>query len=77
MTPRRPWWRRSFSLTSITVKAGADVYFSNGGTIDHTMTSDDGTSFDTGSVTAGQTKESPPPRRPASTASTARSTRAR
>jgi plastocyanin len=44
---------KDFSLTSITVTSGKDVYFSNEGSAPHTMTSDDGTSFDTGTIQGG------------------------
>ncbi len=55
---------KEFSLTSVTVKAGADVYFSNQGTINHTMTSDNGTSFNTNVVAAGKQAEFKAPTTP-------------
>jgi plastocyanin len=46
----------AFTNPNLTVKAGADVYFSNKDSFDHTLTADDG-SFDTGHVKGGATDE--------------------
>lgn len=46
----------AFTTPTLTVKAGADVYFDNQDGFDHTMTADDG-SFDTGHVKGGATEE--------------------
>ena len=43
---------KDFSLTSITVPAGADVAVENSGSATHTVTADDG-SFDSGKVAGG------------------------
>ena len=48
---------KDFSLTSITVESGEDVYFDNQGAKSHTMTADDGTSFDTGTIQPGADTE--------------------
>jgi plastocyanin len=46
----------AYTPTALTVKAGADVYFSNKDSFDHTMTADDA-SFDTQHVKGGATDE--------------------
>lgn len=48
---------KDFSLTSITVPSGEDVYFDNQGSAPHTMTADDGTSFTTGTIQGGANAE--------------------
>lgn len=43
-----------FSPSSLTVKAGDTVTFTNMDSVAHTIVSDDGTTFDTGSLAQGQ-----------------------
>ena len=52
-----------FSLTSVTAKAGEDVYLDNTGEKPHTVTADDG-SFDTGTVQPGKEGEFTAPSEP-------------
>jgi plastocyanin len=54
---------KDFSLTSVTAKAGAEVYVDNQGSATHTVTADDG-AFDTGEVDAGQQAELTAPSQP-------------
>jgi plastocyanin len=55
---------KDFSLTSVTAKPGEDVYLSNEGTKTHTVTADDGSSFDTGNTAPGKEKEFTAPSEP-------------
>lgn len=56
---------KDFSLSSVTVAAGAEVTFENTGKATHTMTADDG-SFDTGRVAPGSTAKVTAPSTPGS-----------
>jgi plastocyanin len=48
--PFRPPQEWTYSPDEITVKAGTQVVWTNTGAVAHTVTADDGTSFDSGSV---------------------------
>jgi plastocyanin len=54
---------KDFSLTSVTAKAGGEVYVDNQGSATHTVTSDDG-KFDTNEVEAGKKAELTAPTEP-------------
>jgi plastocyanin len=54
---------KDFSLTSVTAKAGGEVYVDNQGPSTHTVTADDG-SFDTKEVESGKQAELTAPSQP-------------
>ena len=55
---------KDFSLTSLTVQPGAEVYLVNTGEKPHTVTADDAGTFDTGTVTPGSEGEFDAPTEP-------------
>ena len=55
---------KDFSLTSVTAKAGEDVYVDNQGPSTHTVTSDQAGAFDTGNIAAGKQAELTAPTAP-------------
>lgn len=56
----------AFSPATLTVKAGQTITVTNRDTAGHTMTSDDGTSFDSGNIAKDQSKTITAPTKPGS-----------